>query len=271
MTSTAQRFWLNIALLLSLLAIVSGGYWAWKSLEADKTVKYLLPMKVSELTNILLERYLDTTKPERIEFVRQGDKWWMNTPYKVEANPVKLRQLITLANEPIIARYSTQGLDLAAFDLAPIKTQISLNQYVIGFGNTNPVTTQRYVLVNNELVLVSEVVAGLLAGSALDLVARTLIPNESEVIEVIMPDGRHITDVELRSQWQAASALSIEQALNSRADLPLVRIKLKAGGELSFQVEQTTKELKLTQIALGLTYILPLNWHSTLLPAGSGL
>lgn len=271
MTSTAQRFWLNIALLVILLTIVSAGYWAWKSLQNSKTASYLLPIKVSELTNILLERYLDTTKPERIEFVRQGDKWWMKTPYELEANPVKLRQLITLANESIIMRYSAQGLDLAAFDLAPVKTQVSFNQHMIGVGNTNPVTTQRYLLVNNELVLVSEVVAGLLAGSALDLVARTLIPSESEVIEVIMPDERRITDVELRSQWQAASALSIEKALNFRANLPLIRLKLKDGRELSFQVEQTAKELKLTHITLGLTYSLPLNWHNKLLPAGSGL
>ncbi|WP_020558060.1 hypothetical protein [Thiofilum flexile] len=267
MSSMSQRLWLNIALAILLLVLGIGGYWASQSLQTSKESNTLLTIKPAELNTIVVERYLDTNNPERIEFNKQGKTWLMAKPYAVEANPVKITQLITLIQEPIITSYAVESLDLASFDLNPLKTQLIFNGQLIGFGKSNPVTTQRYLLVNNQLVLVSEVISGLLSGSTLDLVARTLIPSHTEVQEVIFPNGTRSTNFDLRSDWQSASAIGVESVANVAPDLPVVELKLKDNQPIRFQIERTEQDLKLTNREMGLTYRLPANWASKLLPA----
>lgn len=264
MTGSSQRMWLNLVLLLVLVVVGGVGYWAWQQEQKANELVSLLPLKRSELQSIVIERYLNTEKPERIEFKGTGEQWFMVQPYAVEANPVKMTQLTTLPIEQVQASYDIAGKDLATFGLKPISIRLKFNEYEVGFGNSNPVNQQRYLLVNNRLVLVSEVVSGLINGSTVDLVARTLIPTNATIKEIVLPDGSQQTGVSLLNQWRSASAILVEPSTTVKST-EQIHIRLTNNKEITFIVERTAQDLKLTNPAVALTYTLPLSWADSLL------
>jgi hypothetical protein len=267
MSGSSQRFWLNSVLLIVLLVVGGGGYWVWQQTQAANEPKSLLSMQRSELQSIVIERYWEKPQAERIEFERQGEAWFMIKPYALEANPVKLTQLMTLPFEPVLAAYPKAGQDLKSFGLEPLSTRLLFNDQVLGFGNSNPITQQRYLLVKDQIILVSEVVAGLIMGSTLDLVARTLIPTNRSIKAVLLPDGSQQTGVGFLNNWRSASAVLLEPVSLINASQSQVKIILTDSREITFLVERTEQDLKLTNVAAKLTYILPISMADKLLKA----
>lgn len=267
MSGSSQRFWLNSVLLIVLLVVGGGGYWVWQQTQSANEPKSLLSMQRSELQSIVIERYWEKPQAERIEFERQGEAWFMIKPYALEANPVKLTQLMTLPFEPVLAAYPKAGQDLKSFGLEPLSTRLLFNDQVLGFGNSNPITQQRYLLVKDQIILVSEVVAGLIMGSTLDLVARTLIPTNRSIKAVLLPDGSQQTGVGFLNNWRSASAVLLEPVSLINASQSQVKIILTDSREITFLVERTEQDLKLTNVAAKLTYILPISMADKLLKA----
>ncbi|PID47616.1 MAG: hypothetical protein CSB47_00395 [Proteobacteria bacterium] len=93
----------------------------------------------------------------------QGASWQMTAPLSAKVNTQALQQLTTLLYEPIQAKYPVEGKDLSAFGLGESAIRVQFNDVEYALGALNPVNHYRYVLHNQQILMVNEVVYELLS------------------------------------------------------------------------------------------------------------
>lgn len=93
----------------------------------------------------------------------EGALWVMTQPIEASVNTQALQQLTTLLYEPIQAQYPVEGKKRSDFGLDDSAISVSFNGVEYRLGDLNPVNHLRYVLHEDRILMVNEVVYELLS------------------------------------------------------------------------------------------------------------
>ena len=128
---------------------------------------------------------------QSIELTKKADDWQLTQPALAPLNKNRIKHLLTILEEPIVASYKVAGKDLKTFGLTPGKVELIIaskdKTESLIFGKTNAVTLNRYVLKNNEIHTINEIVYGVLGTSITQLLAHHLLPDSVEITKVEAP------------------------------------------------------------------------------------
>lgn len=181
----SKRLWLNLILLLiGAVLVYFVAYNPTQTLKkGQQNPNSLFTIAPYQAEDILIEH---KNKPA-IVFRKINDQWRLIKPGIAPVNSEKIKHLLTILREPVIASYDPEGKDLTQFGLAPSKIKLTINSEEATFGSTNPVTLNRYILKNNRIYTIKEIVYGVLGTSVVSFLTHRLVPDlvlEKEAVKV---------------------------------------------------------------------------------------
>ncbi|HDP90465.1 MAG TPA: DUF4340 domain-containing protein [Thioalkalivibrio sp.] len=266
MASQRTRLLINLGLLLAVAVLAAIALLGRGTDAPGERLTALDPERVARITV-----HGEDQPPVRLE--RRGAHWWLTSPWELEASPRRIADLAALANAPSRAAYAAATLDLARYGLAPPRMRLELDDTVIEFGATNPVTRQRYARVGDTVHLIDDTHTYLLNATTESYLGPRLLPREAQIVTLALPDRRIERDATggwrtdgaettpddaqaLIDAWRRAEALWARPFI-PQDDLPEVRITLADGQVLRFAVAGTAPDLLLARPDLGFVYTLP--------------
>ncbi len=176
----SRRFWLNLILLLVVVVLVLViGYQP----KPGNSTQPLFVTAAYQASDIRIQRMGKAD----IHIQRQQNEWQLLEPGFAPVNSERIKLLLTVLQEPVIATYNPEGKDLSAFGLDPGKIKLTINEEEATFGSTNPVTLNRYILKNRKIYTIREIVYGVLGTSVTSFLTHRLLPEGTSVIEVEAP------------------------------------------------------------------------------------
>ncbi|MDX5334307.1 MAG: DUF4340 domain-containing protein [Gammaproteobacteria bacterium] len=208
-----------------------------------------------------------------VELERRGAHWWMTRPWELEASPRRIEDLLGFARAPVHASYPADDLVLDRYGLAPPRMRLELDDTVIAFGDTNPVSRSRYVRVGDRVHLIDDTRTYLLNATPESYLGPRLLPRDARIEALALPGLRITrapggagwqTDADVPADllqarinaWQGAEALWAK-AYTPREGLPTVTVTLADGRTIAFTVAATEPDLELARPDLGIVYTLP--------------
>ncbi|HPY39372.1 MAG TPA: hypothetical protein PLM98_02545 [Thiolinea sp.] len=266
-----RRFWLNTLLLILVGALAGLVWWQFQQKDQQALSKRLLPLTLADVSTILIERQTEGAAADKIELKRKDDQWSLSQPASMDANPIKVRQLLTLLDEQVEASYPSAGKDLKSYGLEPSTVAVSFNGRKLVLGENNPVSNRRYILNGQQIQLVNEAVYSLLNEAWVNFVALKLLPDKLQLKGVQLPPG-FADSPELVTNWTNAEAIRVE-VLDPKQVLPeMQKVILQGASETKELVVMDLKEeIVLADLSKQLRYILPISQAPQLFPAKTGL
>lgn len=190
------------ALLLILIAVV--GFFAI-STDNNKTDS---PQTLSTITTELITN-ISIRHNQRIVTIEKNESHWQLTaPINIPANDFRIGTVLKLLNTASHARYVAKTLDLNKFGLQTPDTSITLNEHNIDFGIANPINNYRYVKLNNEVHLIDDHFYPLITSQIGTLAARTLLPPNTRISKMILPEQTLALDFDIK--WFSTKAISAD-------------------------------------------------------------
>ncbi len=182
----SSRLLLNSLLLIVVAILVYFiGYQPIK--QRASAQQSLFSIATYQATGIHIQRPDKTA----VTLIKKSDKWALIEPAIAAVNGERIKHLLTILQEPVIATYDPAGMDMSQFGLAPgkIKLRITSTDHAeeITFGSTNSVTLNRYILKNNTIHTINEIVYGVLGSSVTQLLAHRLLPDYAEIVSIDAP------------------------------------------------------------------------------------
>ncbi|WP_020396414.1 DUF4340 domain-containing protein [Thiolinea disciformis] len=262
----SKRILVNVLLLALVIALAVGAWW-WKGHKNAAQLTSLVAFSVGDVKELVIKRHQHDEQAE-LAFVRQEDQWMMTKPKVFPANKIRLRQVLTLIDEPVQAEYSADSDQLSAYGLLPPVLSLKINDQIIDLGKSNPVSGSRYVLHQGKVKLVNETVFSELQSDWLYFIAPQLIPSKSTLQQITFPDGSMANDAQMLA-WQKAEATRLEQTQSAQATEALgsISAKLADGNLIEWRLGKLpNNDWAFDQVENGLRYRLPLDQVRSLLP-----
>ena len=263
---------LGVNFLLLILVVGLASLVGWQLLQKEQVTQNsrLLPLSLAEVNSVVVERKQDGLEA-KLEFKREGDQWRLVQPQQIAANPVKVRQLLTLLDEKVESSYPSAGKDLSAYGLDPAELSLSINGYKLVLGNTNPVSNNRYILNAGQIQLVNEAVYSLLQEAWVNFVSLTVIPAPFNLTAVQLPES-FAELPQLVSHWKNAEAIRVETFDPQKLTPEMQKLVLQSPAETRELVIVSLKdEIVLADPAKQLAYVLPISQAAQLFPAKTSL
>ena len=200
----SKRLWLNLILLVvGAVLVYFVAYSPVQTLKkGQQNPNSLFSIAPYQADHILIEH---KDKPA-IAFKKINDQWRLIKPGVAPVNSERIKHLLTILREPVIASYDPKGKDLTSFGLSPSKINLTINSEEATFGSTNPITLNRYILKNNKIFTIKEIVYGVLGTSVTSFLTHRLLPEQVTVEVKSMPDMFAQKD---SSFWQQLEAQNI--------------------------------------------------------------
>ena len=157
-SGTNKRRFINILLLFVVLLF---SWLVYEQVEKDQRGPNTV---YSEKMGDLM-RTINIQLPDQPEIMMEasGPDWLMTHPIQAKVSTKALQQLTTLLSEPIQAEYSAEGKTLSEFGLEDSAIRVQFNEVEYALGKLNPINHYRYVLLDQRILLVNEVVYELLS------------------------------------------------------------------------------------------------------------
>lgn len=232
-------------------------------IEEDVILTDLDPVAVTRITILRAGN-------EDITFAKQGDRWIMQSPYELPANPVRINTMLGLLQAHSYTQLNQYGLELHRFALDQPAVSVRFNDTQVDFGATSPVGRQRYVRVAETVHLINDSLYEQLQTPATFFLSHKLLPENASVSAIEFPD------IELRWQeerwqllpeqdisadvmarvvnaWQQAQAVSIREYEEAEAH-GTITVELREGDPLQFVIVNPAPQLVLARTDLGLQY-----------------
>lgn len=263
----SKRIVLNLVLMLLVIGLALGAWW-WNDQKNATQLTSIVPFAVGDVKTLVIERQTEQPEQNTLEFTRQDDQWLMTKPKVFPANRMRLRQVLTLIDEPVQAQYDADAQQLTAYGLKPPQVTLTINDEVVALGKSNPVSGNRYVLHQDKVKLIDEAVFGELQSDWLSFVAPQLIPAKATLQTLKFSDGSTASEAQLLA-WQKAEASRLAQTniAESVEAVGTVTAKLADGQTLAWQVGKLpNNDWTFDQVQNGLRYIVPLDQVRSLLP-----
>jgi hypothetical protein len=246
---------LNLALLAAVIALALFAYYKPHNGEPEHQLSVI---KAADATSIKIEIAGDPP----LALTRTGAEWKLTAPVPARADNIQVQRLLEILEATAKDRFPATGL--ARYELNEPAARITVNQQVFGYGAINQMSREQYVLTQDGIYPVSLRYGTLLPKNYLQVVSRQLFAADEAPVafhfnefSLAQQDGKwQLTPpaAELGAddigrwadEWRLATALGILPASN-RKPVAGVKIKLKAGNEISIAVLQREPQLVLAR------------------------
>lgn len=170
-----------------------------------------------------------------IVFNKVDDQWLLVKPGIAAVNPDKVKHVLTIINEPVIASYDLAGKDLGAFGLSQGKIKLTINHEELIFGSTNAITLNRYLLKNNKIYTINEIVYGVLGGSVVGFLKHQLLPEPYNIESIVAPElFNHVSD----QFWAEVEARNMADYEGDEIVIGKIKLKIKLKTELKMGLRE---------------------------------
>ena len=248
----------NLLLLAGVVGLVVFAIYRPKEEQAPQfRISSLSPAQVQ---HVLIEPKGGTT----IELEKRGETWFLLRPYSARADRTQVERLLDLVS--VSSKEKLAATDLQRFDLDDPKLKVTFNQQTIGFGASNPLSQDQYVLSGDGVYLLSTFYTSLVPQRAERLLTHSLFrENEKPTafkykdFQLTQQDGKWqlspapASEQEKASQdeinrwveeWRFASSL-LTQPATGKTPIETIEVKLADGSILKLGVLNKTPELVL--------------------------
>ncbi len=257
-----SRLALNLILLIVAAALAAVIFFAPG--RKDEPVIPLAQVDENAVHSISLQN------KEAIAFEKQGNRWWIKSPFSAPANERRIRQLFDIAKAKSEARYPVPQDDLAKFELDKPKATLVLGDVVLSFGGSDPINRHRYARVGDTLHLVADDFFQYLAAPATDYVDKKLLPENAKPVELLLPelhlkmspDGKWASEPAGKSDeavhdivnaWQTARAIEVQRA-GKATQGDVIKVSFANDSPIEFIIVQREPDLILARTDWGLQF-----------------
>ncbi|MFO8025117.1 DUF4340 domain-containing protein [Thiohalophilus sp.] len=189
------RLLLNLALLVTVIVLVLLVSYTPDEDETPVT---------SQLTNLMPDNVnrirLQREAQEPVTVYKEQGTWYMQQPYQLAANDYRVQALLRLLQTEYDTAHRLDELEPARYGLEQPRASLTYNDsLVIEFGDSEPLSKQRYVRIDNRLYLLPDTHYYHTISPATGYLSHAPLP-EGKIIALTLPDLR--LDLEA-GQWQA--------------------------------------------------------------------
>jgi len=174
----------NILNLILLIIVLSLGSFIYFSEEQSTRLELLTAIDSSSIDSISIRHNKNQTEIIR----RDDDTWSIQSPVNIDANNFRINSLLELLNTPIHKKYPIAEINLKSVSPQKASTSIKFDDTVIIFGDTNPATSLRYIKLGQFIYTIEDVFYPLLSSNFSTLVSLNLLPNNSTITKLILPN-----------------------------------------------------------------------------------
>jgi hypothetical protein len=263
-----KRTLLNLSLLVIVLVLI--GVVVFAPEEELEQAPPLTELKKADIVRI------DISRPEQpsILLEKNAEQWEIIEPYNVTANNFKVEALLGLVETPSHAQYPLQDGDKVKFGFDKPVAWVNFNdELTIAFGNSEPISNNRYVLIGDQLHLITDTFYYQLGVKAHTLVDHGLLPRNAKLEELALPDmtlsfvtGAWIVEpkqahdstdsaIQLIDEWRNSQAVSVAPLEKTPAQ-KTITARFRAGPAIRFELRHTDSGIILARPDIGLQYTL---------------
>ena len=218
-----KKLWLNVFLLAIVLLLIVLLVYTPKLLTDGVDKKQgLFKATLAEVNHIRIERQGQVA----VVLAKQKNQWLLVKPALAPINNERVRQLLTIIDEPIQQQLARKKDDLKTFKLDAERIKLTLNDEEITFGMINPITKNRYVLKNRNIYTIKEIVYGTLGSSVTHLLQHRLLPTSMRVTKIKAPALFNSTKQALQG-WHLLEATNIADYTANETILGFVSLTLQ--------------------------------------------
>ena len=252
----------NLILLIALISLIS-----FIALKPDKNTAAprLTNVNKNSITKIIIHR-----DDNNIIFKKIDTQWRMMEPHIILAHDFRIQSLLKLLDAEIDRHYDIQDIDLKTYGLQQPRAHIQFNDTHVYFGKTNPVTSMRYIQLNNKMYLLHDELYPLIRSQPTSFVNLALLPPNTSIkylklpeLELVISDTSWKTTPEntysadqiqaLLQNWTYAKAFAVH-AYIKRKSLGHIKLKTAHSKSIEFQITDTDPWLILARTDLGIEY-----------------
>jgi hypothetical protein len=258
-TITLMRLRLFINLLLLLCVIGLAIFLRGGDEEVVEPAVTLTDIQPDSIHLIHIER----RDLDDIIFQKQGNNWVMQSPYKLPANPSRIRVMLSLLQAHSYDHFSAPDNDLTPYMLAVPAVSIVLDDTRIAFGDTNPLEEKlRYVLVKDTVHIISAGLYDQLQASATFFLDAKLIPPDASIKTIQFPDlsienteDDTLTGAQYQiiNAWKHVKSISLRKYEEIEA-IDTIKIELNTEELIEFVIVSNRPNLILARPEKGIQY-----------------
>ena len=164
---------------------------------APQSVTTLDPDAVSSI-------HVTRTIREPLRFIRHGDSWMLVGDPELPASEFQIPSLLSILQATTTRSYPAASLDLEATGLQPPQAVLTLDDTVFSIGLTAALDNKRYIQLEDTVYLVDDKYQHLLNGGRTNFIGRKLLPANSSLTRLQLPDKTLSLNEE--GQWQLTPA-----------------------------------------------------------------
>jgi len=273
-----SRLLVNVLLLLFVITLVVTVYFSKGS--DPHAIDKLTEIDPGSITNISIKH-----KGRTISLVKSANHWRLTEPVSIAANDFRVESVLKLLTTPGHFSYEENNLSLENFGLDNSKTIITFNNISLAFGIINPLNNLRYVKIDNKVHLIDDFFYPLLSSQIGTLVSLSPLPDNSEIIKLVLPD--QILELDQQGLWRSNKELSADAIIETiynwehdqafgvhnylkRASLGSIEVYLKnIDKPVIFELTDTDPWIIIARPDLDLEYHFNLELYDRLLRPGS--
>ena len=161
-------------------------------IEKPPEAPLLLSLKREEVKHILIRR----DGQETVE-LEKGDngKWQLLQPIRIAASSFRIDSLLRITENKSLNRFVAEPAKLAGYQLDKPGVELTLNGTVkLAFGAATPLDQRRYVLLDNQVHLITDNLYYFMISSWPTFVSMIPLPEKGSISALQLPD--------LKLQWQ---------------------------------------------------------------------
>lgn len=229
------------------------------------------PPRLSALEQDSISRIAIIRKElEDFSFSKQNGNWFMQAPLQYEANDARINAMLRLLNVESHGQLAPETVELRRLGLADPAVVMRLDEHEFKFGSTDAINRRRYVLFDNTIHLVDDLLYRQLTATAAAFAKHKLLPENFTINSITFPEHAvTLTDGQWHTQtpvdidpdrlkrlvynWNQATALSVNR-LSEPEQVLTVKLTSADREAITFLIISTTPHLILGRKDLGLQY-----------------
>lgn len=207
---------------------------------------------------------------DEIRFEKQSGLWMMQHPFQLRASDIRINSMLKLLGAHSYAQYNSKGTQLSRFLLDKPQVSIEFNGAHIDFGDVSPLEERRYVLYNNAVHIINDVLFMQLQAPSYFFLNTRLLPEHATISTILLPGhairrqqgiwtvepADHISAdkiVELANAWRDADAITVSK-YEDTTQHESVRIEFDKQEPIEFIIVREPPQLILARPDLGIQY-----------------
>jgi hypothetical protein len=266
----SARLWLNLGLLLLLAGLIALAVYE-PGIEAPPTGAAITPLTADAITRIHIER-----RDQPTFTLEKKAGVWRIAPQGWAADAARLNALRDLVQEKSLQRLPAS--DLGRYGLEKPELIVTLNDTRIAFGDTDPISNNRYIMTSDAVHLVADLHYPGFNSSAASFAEPRLLHEDARVTKLALPDLTLTRDdkgnytiqppreklsadapQQLVDEWRNARALWVEADQVNPANQDArpqdrARITLEGAPELEYHIISREPDFVLAHPDLKLRY-----------------